>query len=267
MPDSIRAHLQANYTEPMPRWLAEFRQGNAFDREGFFGSRIVFYPGSGDDGQPVRLFAGAHAAHVFVYADYGFGREQIIEQLHSIRRGFKGYELLAIIDLVEHDLVPHGWRPTLPEWKLLPAMKAMVTALPYGMVAILQRQAGFQPDHGPERLAILFLGADGIASYDALFCQPGRQLQPFALVIQDHGFGGNYTEFGPSGLLHETAVAAGVFPSLILSELRSGPPDWWPGYAPIEALGFDIGGVHRTERYLFLPVSHPTQDLDVQAII
>ena len=55
--------------EPLPDWL---RAGPAsFDRNEFFGSRTVYYPGSGGDGQPVRLCALSHAAHAFVYVDHG----------------------------------------------------------------------------------------------------------------------------------------------------------------------------------------------------
>ena len=46
--------------EPCPDWLHQLRP--TFDRSAFFSSRTVYYPGSGDDGQPVKLCAQAHAA-------------------------------------------------------------------------------------------------------------------------------------------------------------------------------------------------------------
>ena len=38
--------------EPFPEWLRELSP--AFDRAAFFGSRTVYYPGSGADGQPAH---------------------------------------------------------------------------------------------------------------------------------------------------------------------------------------------------------------------
>ena len=43
----------AQHPEPLPRWLERFEPGDTFSRSDFFNSRVVFYPGSGHDGQPV----------------------------------------------------------------------------------------------------------------------------------------------------------------------------------------------------------------------
>ena len=78
---------------------------------------------------------------------------------------------------------------------------------PFGWFVALDRQGGGE-DHGPQRLAILFIGGDGIASYDALYCQRDGTPPAFLAVIQDHGFGGNYNRFGQDGLL-ETVLEPG----------------------------------------------------------
>src|SRR5690606_23296098 len=67
--------------EEMPQWLIRYEPGDPFDRETFFSSRVIFYPGSGTDGQPVKLLGETHAAHCFVYADYGIGSEAIRNEL------------------------------------------------------------------------------------------------------------------------------------------------------------------------------------------
>jgi hypothetical protein len=54
----------------VPSWLDDFANGDAFERESFFASRIVYYPSSGTDGHPVKLFGSTHSAHSFVYAAY-----------------------------------------------------------------------------------------------------------------------------------------------------------------------------------------------------
>ena len=60
--------------EPLPEWLTS-QCPPRFDREAFFGSRTVYYPGSGDDGQPVKLCALSRASHCFIYVDQAVSRE------------------------------------------------------------------------------------------------------------------------------------------------------------------------------------------------
>ena len=64
----------------------------------------------------------------------------------------------------------------------------------------MERKPEYDEAHGPKRLAIIFLFADGIASYDALFCQSRNKCEPFGVLLQDHGFGGNYDKFGMGGI-------------------------------------------------------------------
>lgn len=55
--------------EPVLAWLANFSSGSKSHRDAFFASRVVYYPGCGTDGQPVKLFGSTHSEHCFVYAD------------------------------------------------------------------------------------------------------------------------------------------------------------------------------------------------------
>jgi hypothetical protein len=55
----------------------------------------------------------------------------------------------------------------------------------YSFLQILERKPEYDEEHGPKRLAVLFLFADGIATYDALFCQAGKKIEPFALLLHD----------------------------------------------------------------------------------
>ena len=65
-------------------------------------------------------------------------------------------------------------------------------------------------------MAILFICADGVAAYDALFCQRKTQA-PFAVVLQDHGFGGNWATFGRGDGLEKDASTAGRSLELLLA--------------------------------------------------
>ena len=58
--------------EPLPLWLKNYIPETGFPRKDFFNSRVVYYPGSGFDGQPVEFFSQTHSAHCFLYVDGRF---------------------------------------------------------------------------------------------------------------------------------------------------------------------------------------------------
>lgn len=233
-----------------PSWLTEFTPGQPFVAQAFFASRVVFYPGSGRDGSPIRFFGTKHLAHCFVFVDYWVPQREIERELAGQHTKFKGYSTLAQIQLTEQDLVArppkwHLYAEEIPE-RAAGFMADMMRA-PFGMVAILQREAHLDDQHGPTRMAVLFLGADAVATYDALFCQPDS-LPPFAVVVQDHGFGGQYTRFDAIGLLARLAERTDVRPELLWCARGSEP---WLGYALDPTVPPERGGVHNTERLLY----------------
>jgi hypothetical protein len=238
-----------NRSEPTPTWLNDFSRESQFVATEFFNSRIVYYPGSGFDGQPVEMFGSTHSAHCFVYADYGVQQDAIRNQLNDPRHGFRGYETFCRIELTERDLVPNGWKAhiTAGERRQANTCRAPIKDQPYGLVEILTRKAGFDETHGAKKLAILFLGADGVATYDALFCQQTAR-PPFAIVLPNQGFGGNYTAFGRDGLLAKIAERTKTFPELLLCADNTTP---WTSYTQIPDVEPARGGMHSHCRQLF----------------
>lgn len=117
---------------------------------------------------------------------------------------------------------------------------------PYGFIEILERTPEFDDTHGAARLAILFLGADGIATYDALFCQE-HSPPLYAALLEDYGFGGQYDKFGVGGLMEAIAQRTSHFPQLLVC--KSGTE--WAGYEQIPGLSADTGGMHRNPRCLY----------------
>lgn len=211
----------------------------------FFASRVVFYPGSGTDGQPVQFFGSRHAAHCFVYADYGITRDHVIRELGEAGHPFAGYVSAGHRELLANDLTPNGWVPHIKPRAAAQGPTAPVR--PYAFVEILERRPGFDDAHGPQRLAILFLCADGVAAYDALFCQVNATA-PYAVVLQDHGFGGNWTRFGQGGALEELATNTGRLPQFLLVAANT---DVWDGYSAIDGATLGGGGMHGYERQLW----------------
>lgn len=241
----------SNKRETMPSWLRAFQPGDAFDCQQFFSHRVVYYPGSGFDGHPVKLFGSTHSAHSFIYVDYGQTQLELEEQLGHRLNGFRGYHTLARINLTEADLVPNGWDSSVDRSALPPDLYYDYTnfanknfSSPFGFLEILEREMGRTGQYGPARLAILFLGADGYAAYEALFCNRRfRQVthDPFAIILQDHGFGGNYALFGGAGgrgdrnLLEQIARRGNVLPQFLLVADNTAP---WQDFERV----FDVAG-------------------------
>lgn len=237
------------FAEKVPAWILNHRKGVKICMHDVRNSRIVYYPGSGTDGQPVHTFVQAHAAHVFMYVDYSLPREQIKEELSE--RGFKGYHLLDSIELTEKDLTPNNWIPHChPDQSQIESMRHFASVENYACLVIFERDADRDESHGAARFAVIFLGGDGIATYDAIFCNK-YATAPFCLVLQDHGYGGNWNIFGKSGLMEQAARNAGVFPKFILAATNSGGTEIWNGYARIPGIPGVLGGQNHCIRELF----------------
>jgi hypothetical protein len=229
--------------EAIPSWLDQFANGERFRPEQFFASRVVYYPGSGTDGQPVKLFGSTHCAHTFVYADYGVTQARLQAELCHPTHRFLGYHTLARVELAEGDLAPGGWVPHIDSEDGKADRHRLA-----GFLNVLERDRELGDAHGARRLAILFLVADGIAAYDTLFCQSPNIPTPFVVVVQDHSFGGNYTRFGRGGLLERVARCCDVLPSSLLVAEHTRP---WDGYSRVPDVDGDRGGMHNTLRFLY----------------
>ena len=221
--------LQREPNEMQPEWLYAHAQPR-FNRNTFFGSRTIYYPGSGDDGQPVKLCALSHVAHAFVYVDLEYRWNTLAERLAHPEYGFSGYEPVHHEDVSQNQLRPGGWTRHV-EREDVERSKSFrdFFAKPFARFAVLERQ-GDDEDHGPKRIAILFICGDGFASFDALYCQEDDVPPPFLIVIQDHTYmfgDGNYERFDRDGLLERIACRTGVLPKFLLVANNSNP---WSGY-------------------------------------
>jgi len=234
---------------PVPMWLMNCTVDSPFPRASFFASRIVYYPGSSADGHPLRIFGKAHAAHCFVFSDNGQSAEYFESQLNDENHPGHplGYRVILVRRLTQEELCPDGWSPHV-DVAGMRNNSFFDTQPPGGAFAIwavLERLDSLGDAHGPKRLAILVVGGEGVATYDALFCQDDSH-SPYAILLQDHGFGGNWTRFG------------GDESPLRTLALRSGLPRWlfvanqtelWSGYQL--ASSEDRGGMHSNRRSLY----------------
>lgn len=225
-----RDYLNQNFRSEVPEWLAKFDPRNPHEVQGllrsFLGSRVVFYPGSGHDGSPVQLFNEASAAHCFLYVDYMMTRDAVEDELQH--NGFRGYGSIARLAVAKSDMGANGWTPHLRPEEVRYQFEPVT---PYAFLEILEKRD--DAVEGASRLAILFLAADGHAAYDALFCQKHSGPAPFAIVLQDHGFGGNWSVFGANGAMETIARRTDTFPQVLLVGDNT---EAWRGFARVETV-------------------------------
>jgi hypothetical protein len=241
--------------EPCPPWLVSLRESarpDAVDLEAFFTSRVVMYPGADSDGQPLRVFAHLHAAHCFLYVDQSYRLTRLMDTLDGRYSGYdsrvRGYHTFARISVDPRVIVPDGFDTALPERSTLRfgyRRDGPNQRLPsFVLLEILERDAGLDDSHGPVRLALLCVAADAYDVFEAAFVR--RRRAPFAVMLQDHGFGGNHDRFGANGRLDRLASRVSR-PRWLL--VGSGTQAW-DGYEPITSCGH--GGIHCKERILYL---------------
>ena len=206
-----------NDKEVTPDWLKNYDPNNrpSFDTIMNIGGNL-YYPGSGYDGQPIKTFNRAHLTHKYFYVDYGINKEDIINEL-SKEDALKGYKQIDMIEFSEADLTPRGWKPhyrlTEEDIQIMKDFNIRPNNC-YCLVFIFERLPEYQFEHGCERFALICIKGDGIATYDALFAN--RHKAPLVLVLQDHGFGGNYSSFGRGGALEQIAQKTKCLPEFIL---------------------------------------------------
>ena len=206
----------------------------------------MVYPGSGNDGDAVRLFGKAKAAHCFLHIDHGMEEATIRTLLADPEEGFRGYRPMLFRAVAERELAPHGWQPHAAAHEVPDAAPHRVK--PYALFVVLERLHGFGEDHGGLRLAILFLAGDAHFSFDALFCQGDATRAPYAMLLQEHQAWGNNTQFGGGRLLNRIARRTSVFPDWLLVSHGTLP---WPEYHLVEQVSGHVGGQYRVARCLY----------------
>lgn len=241
--------------KPIPKWL----DGDCpptFDRKKFFSSHTVYYPGCGHDDQPVKLCALSHSAHTFVYVDDKVCRKTIVKRLQDPEQGFRGYEIACQEEITEDVLCPGGWYPHVSAISDVSAERRREAGVfrryfaeLSGLFVVLKRTNGGR-DHGPRRLAILFIVGDGYASYDALYCQGDCTRPPYLALVQDHAWSGDWDRFRGGGVLERIAQTCDVWPEYLLVGAIGNHFDQWTDYEDTKARP-EPGGESAIPRRLF----------------
>ena len=93
---------------------------------------------------------------------------------------------------------------------------------------ILEREEGWTDAHGPIRIAFLHVQCEAVWLFWKLWSCTGTP-GPFAILLQDHGYGGNWTSFGAKGELFRCAAANEALPEwLLVADNTTTWPDYYP---------------------------------------
>jgi hypothetical protein len=152
--------------------------------------KSLFYPCSGDDGEPVRVFLGN--VYSFVYSDYGKTRKDLIDLLET--SPFRGYRIIHQESILEEEL----YLNTCGAW-----YKSLnINNHPFQNYASLKYQIDdikpffcewiiFQNEVG-KRFSLLFVSAESLATYMVLYSQ--NSFAPQIVTILHPG-AMNWTDF------------------------------------------------------------------------
>ena len=249
MKKSIIEYLKKTLPKADDSWLTQKDAKDIkFDKNAFFNESLAFYPGSGHDGQLIKILNQAGVCCNYLYVDYGYNQNQLISELKSNKDGFLGYEPISFTPVTKQEISDGIHIPSVPieprRINFYPSNKESI----FGLMVIFQRLNELPAEHGLFRFAILFLCADGFATYDALFCSlKDRKPKPLIMLLEDYGFGGNYDKFGAGGLLEKIAKSADIIPEYLLV----GHAEPWSGFSVVNDVEYDIGGMHSYKRILY----------------
>lgn len=152
--------------------------------------KSIYYPSSHFDGSVVKAYAYDHPS--FVYCDYGVTEADFVAEIQT----FWGYDVLAHRPVQEDELVPNGWQPQMPQHLLASYGKYPdYVKPPFAHWAVYERKPDYSDMHGPVRFSLLFVGGEGVATYQALYWSNRTTARAVAIVRPGTGFGCNWTNF------------------------------------------------------------------------
>lgn len=220
----------------MPKWLANVdteNQSSPFPLKEIL-KNSLYYPSSGLDGDPVKYLSGN--IHSFVYVDYGIGSDKLEAELNS--PGFNGYHKILSRSITEKELTPNGWQPSLPSrHDGDPERDREYMEKPFATWSVFQRDDGLGSEHGAERFSLLYLCADGVAAFQALYLSNNCSPLGIAIIQPGYSMGGNWTDFtDPTKSLATTLLNNPVGKPKILLYGGIGKRDFyrepcWPQYS------------------------------------
>jgi hypothetical protein len=150
-----------------------------------------YYPSCGFDGEIIKHYS----QHIqsFIYCDYARGEAELINQLET----FYGYQLLGHRSVQKIELIPQGWQMQLPpDFDIREYYKYRdVFEKPFAHWAVYERLEKFDDNNGPKKFSLLYIGGEGVATYQALYWANKKTANAVAIIQPGTGSGFNWTDF------------------------------------------------------------------------
>jgi hypothetical protein len=159
----------------------------------------------------VRFLAGF--SHSFVYADYTVKRSWIVDKLMA-SGAFWGYRAVFGKD-IELDQIKGSVRFEPIEIDIRsdgdPNSYQRNWTRPYAYWVVFERLPERDLSHGPDRFSILYLGTEGVETYQLVYSSNGAYPGAVAIIQPGEAFGFNWTNFHDSDKPLARAIRANRF--------------------------------------------------------
>jgi hypothetical protein len=178
-----------------------------------------YYPCSALDGRVVKWYS--KSIQSFVYCDYAISEERFLNEMDT----FLGYTIVAQRAVKLQELVPNGWYPVLPRGvsasNYFKYKECWVK--PFCRWVVYERDPEHGDDHGAFRFSLLFIGGEGVATYQALYWSNRLAAKAIGIIRPGDGFGLNWTQFGAEGKPFHQVLMENPYgtPEIILRNCRS----------------------------------------------
>lgn len=239
-PNSPIAYLK-HYKEELPKWLENYNSQDGLSFSDVMSGRTAYYPGCGNDGALITICSASHCCHSLIYVDYLYPTpEEFFENISQIHT----YEIIGYHEWREEDVYPKGISEINVSYKLHGLVFSPENIRRF--TVILQRKPNRDESWGVFRFALTFFSADAIESYFQLYVN-NFHTNPFIMLLEDYGLGGNYDKFGKGGYLDAIMSTYGCNPPFALI----GHASPWNDYVKLPLINSISGGMHRYQRYLY----------------
>jgi hypothetical protein len=155
----------------------------------------LYYPSSAFDGGVVKdcnTLGRSFKIENFIYCDYSVGEENFWVEQDT----FYGYHVFGSRNLTHSDLTPNGWIQVFPPgfsfhdyYLCRDYWKKFINWTVY------ERDPSQGENHGPKRFSVLYLGGEGVATYQALFWTNNFFPKALAIIQPGTNNGLNWTDF------------------------------------------------------------------------
>ena len=154
-----------------------------------------YYPSSGFDGGIIKdCNTKRRSLKIvsFIFCDYATGELAF----NDAQNTFLGYKILGSRNVEKSELTPNGWQPQFPpNFNLQTYQKYKDDWKPFAKWIIYERDENHGEDHGPKRFSLLYIGGEGVATYQALYWSNNATAKALAIIQPGTGFGLNWTDF------------------------------------------------------------------------